>query len=291
MNDLTTVVRSAFNFTVDKAPLTGPGGARTPFHGLFRSDTGAAVGKAVSGRYIPHTTDDVLALAESASAAFGEGCEAKCSFVGRHYVAIQPTLEQRVSIFGTSDNIFPRIIVNAGYDGSAFKASVGYFRDVCKNMHIMRSVAMTSVSIRHTGNLRAEMDDLLETFSVLRESWGGLVSVIHRMQNARVNLATFLNGVYGEPNESRAAITRHRNRTEAICSRLFSEQHRTGRSDVGGGVDKQGLVSAWEAFNAVQGYAQHSSTRRDSPDELARVILAGRDHAVRRAEQIAMLAI
>jgi hypothetical protein len=206
-------------------------------------------------------------------------------------VAIQPSVEQRVSIFGTSDNIFPRIVVNAGYDGSAFRASVGYYRDVCKNMHIMRSVSGTSVSIRHTGNLRAEMDDLLQTFSVLRESWGRLSAVVHRMQDARVNLASFLNDVYSQPNDTQAAITRHRKRTEAICSRLFAEQHRTGRSDVGGGTDKWGTVSAWEAFNAVQGYAQHSSTRRGNPDELARVILAGRDGAVRRAEQLAMLAI
>ena len=287
MNDLTISVRAAFNFTVDPAPLTGPGGVRTPYYGLFRSDTGEAVGRAVTSRYIPHTTDDVLALVESAAAAFGEGCEAKCSFMGRHYVSISPTKEQRISVFGTSDNIFPRVILNAGYDGSAFKASTGYYRDLCRNMHIMRLVSGTSVAIRHTGNLRAEMDDLLQTFSVLRESWGTLASVIHRMQAARVDLAAFLSTVYGEPGEGQAAVTRHRKRTETIVSRLFSEAHRTGRSTVGG----EGMVSAWEAFNAVQGYAQHSSRRRGSPDEMARMILAGRDGAVRRAEQAAMLAI
>lgn len=286
MNDLTNTVRNAFNFTVDKAPLTGPAGVATPFYGLFRSDTGEAVGKAVTARYVPHTTDDVLALAESASAAFGEGSEAKCSFVNRHYVAIQPTKEHRVSVFGTADNIFPRVIVSAGFDGTSFRASVGYYRDLCKNMHIMRSVKATTVAIRHTGNLRLEMDDLLQTFSVLQESWGTLAAVVHRMQNARVDLAAFLVQVYGEPGESAAAVTRHKRRTEAVVSRLLSEVHRTNRTMVG-----DGTFSAWEAFNAVQGYAQHSSTRRGNPDELTRVILAGRDGAVQRAEQAAMLAI
>ena len=287
MNDLViSTVRNAFNFSVVKSPLTGPNGATTPYYGLFRSDTNEAVGRAVSQRYVPHSTDDVLALAESASAAFGEGCEAKCSFMGRHYVAIQPSVEQRVAIFGTSDNVFPRIIINAGYDGRAFRASIGYFRDACKNMHIMRMVSGTSVSIHHTGNLRLEMDDLLQTFSVLRESWGTLTAVIHRMQEARINLASFLEQVYGEPNESQTAVTRHKKRTEAIVNRLLRERHITGRV-----AEDSMAVSVWEAFNAVQGHAQHNSTRRGNPDEMARVIMAGRDGAVRRAEQVAMLAI
>ena len=286
MNDISSKVRAAFNFTVDKGELTGPGGAKTPYFGLFRSDTGEAVGNAVSARYCPHTTDDVVALVEAASAAFGEGCNVQTSFLRRHYVAIQPTVEQRVAVFGTADNIYPRIIVNAGYDGSPFNASVGYWRDVCRNMHIMRSVSSTSVSIRHTGNLRAEMNDLLETFSVLKESWGTLSAVVHRMQNARVDLAAFLSTVYGEPGETPAAITRHKNRTESIVSRMLSERYRTGRESEG-----VGMVTAWEAFNAVQGYSQHNSTRRGNPDEMTRVILAGRDGAVRRAEQAAMLAI
>lgn len=286
MSNLIDTVQNAFNFSVIKAPLTGPGGVSTPFHGLFRSDTGEAVGRAVSQRYVPHTTDDVLALAESASAAFGQGCEAKCSFFDRHYVAIQPSVEQRVAIFGTADNVFPRVIINAGYDGRAFKASVGYYRDACRNMHIMRSVKGTSVAIHHTGNLRLEMDDLLQTFSVLRESWGTLAAVIHRMQSTRIALADFLTTVYGEPNESQTAITRHKKRTEAIVSRLLRERHLTGRNSEDGMA-----VSVWEAFNAVQGHAQHTSTRRGNPDEMTRIILAGRDGAVRRAEQAAMLAI
>ena len=284
MNDLTNTVRNAFNFTVDKAPLTGPAGVATPFYGLFRSDTGEAVGRAVTARYVPHTTDDVLALAESAVAAFGEGSEVKCSFLNRHYVAIQPTKEKRVSIFGTLDNIFPSVILSAGFDGTSFRASVAYWRDLCRNMHIMRSIKSTTVSIRHTGNLRLEMDDLIQTFSVLRESWGTLAAVVQRMQDAKVDLAAFLVQVYGEPGESAAAVTRHKRRTEAVVSRLFAEQHRSGRPSAT-------MVSAWEAFNAVQGYAQHASSRRGAPDETTRIILAGRDLSVRRAEQVAMLAI
>ena len=60
-------VRSAFNFSIDKFPLQGPDGMRTPFYGLFKSDDGQAVGYgSVSDRYTPHTTDHALALVEAA---------------------------------------------------------------------------------------------------------------------------------------------------------------------------------------------------------------------------------
>ena len=40
-------VRDTFNFTVDKFPLSGPDGMKTPFYGLFRSDNCQSVGTAV----------------------------------------------------------------------------------------------------------------------------------------------------------------------------------------------------------------------------------------------------
>ena len=58
-------VRAAFPFTVDKLPLGGPDGLRTPHYGLFRSDNAACVGVAVRKGYEPHTTDDVCACSGS----------------------------------------------------------------------------------------------------------------------------------------------------------------------------------------------------------------------------------
>ena len=37
-------VRSAFDFTVDKFPLSAPDGMSTPWYGLFRSDSSEVVG-------------------------------------------------------------------------------------------------------------------------------------------------------------------------------------------------------------------------------------------------------
>ena len=38
-------VRAAFDFTVDKFPLSGPDGMRTPWYAMFRSDNNEVVGE------------------------------------------------------------------------------------------------------------------------------------------------------------------------------------------------------------------------------------------------------
>lgn len=284
-DDIVGKVSSAFNFTVDKFPLSGPDGLRTPWYGLFRSDNMDVVGKAVTQRYIPHQTDDILALVEAASTAFDGVADVKCHFMDGHYVAIQPTKEYRRSIFGTADNIFPRVILNAGYDGKSFKGSMGYYRDLCNNLAIMRSVSGTTVCIRHTSGLRPKLNELIETFSVLKESWATLANVIENLESRRVNMVQFLNAVYGEPeSDTGRAATMHRNRTEAIFRRLHSERLRSGRPD----IQTDWNVSGWEAFNAVQGYVQHEGRRHGKVSEMDRIVMAANDASVQRAEEIVM---
>ncbi len=185
-------VKSKFDFTVDKFPLSGPDGLKTPLYGLFRSDTMDYVGKPCSKHYVAHQSDDVLALVESAGEAFEGVGDVQCHFQNGHYVSIAPTTAQRRAIYGTSDNIFPRFIVNAGYDGRAFSAIMGFYRDACSNLAMMRQIEGTSVSIRHGSGLREKMDDLIQTFSVLRESWATLGDVIAELQTREVRMADFL---------------------------------------------------------------------------------------------------
>ena len=285
-SDIVGKVNEAFNFTIDKFPLAGPDGLRTPWYGLFRSDSNEVVGKgSVTARYQPHQTDDVLALVEASSAAFDGVADVRCFFRNGHYVAIQPTQEHRKAIFGTADNIFPRVIINAGYDGKSFRASMGYYRDLCRNLAIMRTVNGTSVCIRHTNGLRRKMDDLIETFSVLKEGWSTLTNVIESLENRRVNMVSFLNAVYGEPDQnSQRAVTMHRSRTESIFRRLHSERLRSGRPDLG----SDWMVSGWEAYNAIQGFVQWDSRRHGNVGEMARIVMAANDPAVSRAEELVM---
>jgi hypothetical protein len=291
MNEMMTCnvadrVRSAFNFSIDKFPLSGPDSMRTPFYGLFKSDTGTAVGSgSVSDRYTPHTTDDVLALVEAAGTAFGGVADVRTHFDHGHYVTVQPTKEQRLAVFGTKDNVFPRIVIDAGYGGQAFRASLGLYRDACRNMMILRQAEGTHVAIRHTSGLRLQMDELIATFASLEAGWGNLSLVVQHMQGREVRMVEFLNAIYGEPKSDEGrSVTMHKHRTEAIFRRLSSERMTTGRGPLGSDF----VVTGWEAFNAIQGYTQHDSIRRGRPTEMERIVRALHDNRVAHAERLAL---
>jgi hypothetical protein len=286
-NNVADRVRDEFRFAVDKFPLSGPDGLRTPHYGLFRSDSGECVGRSsVSGRYVPHTTDDVLALVEAAGATFGGVADVRCFFKDGHYVAVQPSREYREAIFGTRDNVFPRLMIDAPYGGlGSFTATLGFYRDACRNMSILRQVTGSQVAIRHTSGLRMQMDELLAAFGTLERGWANLANVMRGMEARRVRMTDFLTAIYGEPNDREGrSLTIHRNRTEAIFRRLQKERLTTGRGDIGSDF----IVSGWEAFNAVQGYVQHDATRRGNPSEMARIVRAMHDSHVARAERLVL---
>lgn len=286
--NIVATIRQRYDFTVDKLPLRGPDNLNTPWYGLFRSDIGQPVGGgSVSERYMPHTTDDIVALVEAAAPTFGGVSQVQCGFRDGHYLAIQPTREHRLSVFGSTDNVWPRLVITAPYGGKgSFRASIGYFRDACRNLAILRQVSGVSVTIRHTNSLRSKMDELVEDFSRLAGGWQALSAHIQQMEQTQVNMVEFLRAVYGEPNqESGRSVTIHRNRTEAIFRRLMRERATVGRPPI---QENDWTVTGWEAFNAIQGYAQHDATRRGNPTTMDRIMFAANDAAVARAEALVL---
>jgi hypothetical protein len=293
-----SIVDETFDFTVDKFPLSGPDNMPTDQYGLFRSDTGYLDGvKSISTRYVPHTTDDVKALCEAAQHAFDCDVRLDCHFRNGHYVSIAPTDEFRRSVYGSADNVFPRFMVSGGFDGKGFKAILGYWRDACLNLSWLRYVSGLSVSIRHTSGLRTEMDELVSQFQLLKNGWSTLTEAIDQMQAKQVDMVDFLNQVYALPSEDEIrradaghkvrAVTIHRDRTKLIFDRLWNERQKTGR-DLSKGV---GTVSAWEAYNAVQGYTQHNATRQAKFDNsFDRILKAGNSMEVLKAEKLALAA-
>lgn len=283
----TDVVRESFNFTVDKFPLSGPDGLRTPWYALFRSDTNQAVGKgSITSRYVPHTTEDVVAIRDAVETAFDGIADIKCYFRDGHYFVAEPTKQQRLEIFGT-DTVWPRVVVSAPYDGKAFKASVATYRDMCRNLHIMRATGKaTTVSIRHTRGLREHMDELIQQFSQLRSGWDSLVTTIRRMAENQVQMVDFLDQIYGRPDEkSKRSITEHENRTKAIFKRLQNEAAKCGQT-----IGDDFKVNGWLAFNAVQGYIQHTVTRKGKNKGSAdsKLLLSLTDPKVYEAEALAL---
>ncbi len=295
-SDVSASVRESFNFSVDKFPLYGPDNMPTDQYGLFRDDTGYLKGvKSVSPRYVPHTTDDVCALVDAAGEAFDGEIDCKTHFRNGHYVNIMPTAEQRTAIYNDtdSDNIWPRIVINAGYDGKAFSATMGYYRDACSNLAMMRQVNGTTVSIRHTSGLRGHMDSLIATFNTLKDSWGNLLTVIRSLESQDVRMTDFLNEIYPQPTAEQVAlantgqavraVTTHENRTKAIWKRLNVERTRTGRPQM------TNTVSAWEAYNAIQGYVQHDAQAKEGfKGEFDRILRASNSADVRKAEKLVL---
>ena len=289
-NQVNSKITNAFNFEIARLPLYGPEGIRTPCYGLFRSDNGNFVGDAVTARYEPHQTADIIALADAASEAMGGLCDAQCYFRNGHYLTLEPTKEYRMSVYGTKDNIFPRLMITAGYNGQAFRASMGYYRDLCRNMARLDTINQTSVAIRHTSSLRSRMDELIGEFTVLKNSWGNLTDTVANLESRNVNMVDFLDQIYGqpEPDASQREVTLHRNRTEAIFRRLNREIVLTGRPEPTKGNGWQ--VSAWEAFNVIQGYSQHDATRRGETNRSSygRILKAMDDPAVHKAEELVL---
>ncbi len=299
-------VRAAFDFEVSKYPLSAVMGTEvvpTDQYGLFRSDTGYIDGvKSISGRYVPHQTDDVCALVEAASTMFDGDVVCKTHWNKGHYVSVQPTDEHRRAIHGTADNIFPRVIIRGGFDGKGFHGTMGYFRDACSNLAMLRSVAGTSVSIRHTSGLRDRMNFLIDTFGELKDGWENLATVAKALESKNVKFEDFVDSVFGdrkpdaelfeaakEPKTKVRAVTAWNDRLQLLNDRIDRERRDTGR--VADADLKNRMVSGWEAFNAIQGYYQHDAqAKKGFKSDFARILRAANERYVHRAESLLLAA-
>jgi len=290
-------VKAKFDFSVDKNPLVGLIDGQlveTDQYGLFHSKDGYLNGvKSVSPRYVPHTTDDVVALTEAAAEVFDGQISVKCHFNNGHFVHMKPTDGDRRNMFNVvqGDNVFPRFMVRGGFDGRGFKASIGYYRDMCDNLAMMRTVDAFSRSIRHTSGLRHAMDELIGTFSQLKDSWCTLTDLIAQMQQRTVNMREFLSEIYGEPTEDAGCreITMHSSRNTTIMARLWNELGKTGQIKLNqSNVDG---IPAWFAYNAVQGYEQHDAIRRRmrGNEDFERILRAANSQVL-AAEKLALAA-
>ena len=283
-------IRKSFNFNVDVLPLFGPEGIRTGVYGLFRDDDGQFVGrKSVTRGYIPHQTEDLVAIAQAVAHVFDDGdIEAKCHWKQGHWVSVAPSNEYRRNVFGTNDAIFPRLLINAGYNGRAFKVSCGFYRDMCRNLSMVtgagESIART---IRHTHSLDSRIQELIEDLRGLRKGWSDTVETIRRMSEVETNAADFIREVFPTPEApTQRQTTIAENRIDAIYNRLARESRQLGfeMPNRNNGYRANG----WLLFNAVQGYVQHDMTRRGKPGQFDRMLSALEEPVVDRAAELVL---
>tara|TARA_R100000458_G_scaffold57139_1_gene62867 strand:- start:367 stop:1278 length:912 start_codon:yes stop_codon:yes gene_type:complete len=252
-------IRSEFNFEVNRLPLYGPDNMHTKWYGLFRSDNGKTVGPgSVSEYYTPHTVDHIVEIAEAAIGSFGEASDVCCHFKNGHYVSIAPTAEYRKSVVG-NDTVWPRLVISAGLGGStSFNLKIGYYRDLCRNLAMMRSVKSFNIRYRHTSGLNDRLDTLVEDFQGLKDGWEDLSSLIDKMNRRTVVISEIIKEVYGDldDNPSRRQRTIGENRIQKIVVRLMKERQTPNLNMA------PGTATAWELYNAIQGYHQHDAPTR-----------------------------
>ena len=275
---------SVFPKHVGMLPLSGPDNLRTEFYGLF-TEEGKNIGNAVKKGYRPHTVDDVLAFTQSAISAFPDSdWTIETSWNDGHRVTVGPTHEHRRSIFGTRDAIFPRFNLNAGYDGRAFTANLGYFRDCCLNLAEIQAISQTfAFSLRHTSNLREHMVEMIDQFSHLGDKWDSLVTVAQGMQERQMAVSDFMREMFPAVGDAGKPGERAAKRIEAILTRIARE-----RSQFGAAIGELKTATAWELYNGVQGYVQHDVARRGQPTNYARALLAMKDQRVKQAMSLCL---
>lgn len=278
-------IDEAFPFEVNKLPLFGPENLRTNLYGCFKSDTGENIGGAVKKNYIPHTLEDIKAIALAGMTGF-DGAELHCSWNNGHSLIIQPTEEYRRNVFGTKDAIFPRGIIRAGYGGlKSFDGSLGLYRDTCANlMRLKVDGRFVSMRIKHTSGLMDKIQSLVNEFESLLQHWNGVADEAVEMNQVELNFNDFIRSVYPLPEQPTDRIIKtYEQRVTEIIKRLEGERRGFGRLNT-----SLSRATAWEAFNAVQGYEQHTARKHGRPDKFQRMFSALESPVVDKAYDLAL---
>lgn len=283
MQKISDIVRAKFPFEVNKFPLSGPDNMPTPHYGLFRSDNSECVGKAVSSIYHPHTVEDIAVLCDACQEVFPEFSDVQTYWRDGHYVFVTPSFDYRrqLAIEGANiaDVIFPTLGISGGFDGKPFRGSLLLQRPICTNMMILETVGGTQMTIRHTPNMKERMKELVLIFEKLSTRWENVTTIAQQMADRRVVLADFLAAVYPEAPTSKKGETQHKAMIEAIVERIQRENQQMGISTIR-------EVSAWSAFNGVQGYIQHQTRPKQSA--MNKAILSLGNETIARAERVAL---
>jgi len=288
--------KNGFEIPDSEGNLTGSNFQADGNFRCVRTDTQAAVGQGiVSSGYHPHTSDDVVTLCQEAIHAFGEGvarAETDFDYRSGHRVIISPAADFMRTVTG-SDTVFPRLIIRAGYGGSSsFNCTLGLYRSLCTNLEMFETHKSMQFRHRHTRGLRDKLDVLKNTFRGLRGSWDKIEKAIDLANSRHVPIRHSLEQVYGKP-ATEDQIEKYEKRLDAVISRLHKERMKGGY-----GLTEEGMATAWEIYQSVQGYQMWDCTRstyihegmRYRRQDLDRAVAASNNSAVKKAEKLFFVA-
>ena len=292
-------IQQAFPFDVVKKqfltlddPQLGLSFSPSDRYGLYRSDTGSHIaGTAVSKSYTCHQTADIIRPAVAIAEMFeDDGLEVRCHWRAGHVVSLAPTKESWKVSITEKDVIQPRAFLSAGYNGLPFSLQVGLYRPMCTNLAVFQSIESSSYKFKHTLKMHERLDDFNEELEQLREGWRATIVRCQQYENTRVWLRPILEETIGRKYDPVGMSDQEKDRYvktwDGIVKRIRQEAEISQREfrevvcphrELVTETDTQ--VSAWQAYQGIQGYYQHVASRQNRDD------LKGNDWMFRRALQ------
>lgn len=248
------------------------------------NETKIACPHSVSSRFGFHQTSDLLPLVDAFSDVFGDACNVNCYWKHGQHIIMQPSNDMRETIFDSNkgntkpDTLAFRLCVSARYDKPLVFTGAG-FRDACRNLLMPRTVEGITRRVTHHRRIHSNISLVTEEFKALKDKWSVLVNWAKYLESKTVMLEDVVKEVYGQ-----VETTRQADRNNKIFQRAISESIAIGReipdSDYGY------RTTAWQALQAIQGYEQHTASRRGNPGTNARAWMVQGNRHVSRAERV-----
>ena len=243
-----------------KKPLFGPNREETGYYGLF-TETGKPVGRnSVTERYVPHQLEHIRPIVESVLGLPGfEDPKVTAEWKNGHYVRIQPSDAYRREVF-KGDSIWPQLDLWFGLGGLPARDRLPMKRDACSNLMMVRNSSEINFSIKHTKSLETRIATIQDQFYNIVANWDAVVDHCKEMHAKRINLKDLLAEMFPAPQgDAKRAVTNHNDKINAIWSRIMRESHKLNLESPS---LANPVTTGWMAYNAIQGYRQHTASRK-----------------------------
>jgi len=244
------------DWKVDLWPIEAiaPDGKRvaSPLFATVRLDTRTVLG-AVRGRYRPVQNHEAFSFLDSLVPEAEMRYESAGALKGGRLVWLLARMPE-TDLIDDGDELQRFVLFANSHDGTqAVRVIPTSVRVVCWNtLSLAVGRAVTSVTIRHTGDIQAKLGEVRRILGVCEERFVAFTEVGRRLASQRVSptdAEDYWRAAWPEPTTSKAATTRWRKRLLTLrdCFRLESRRVRH--------------PSAWHAFQAATALVDHAPRR------------------------------
>ena len=275
---------------ITKRQLFGPSGEETGVYGLFDEHNRFVGRGSVTDRYVQHQLHHIRPIIGSVLGLPGfRNPIVEARWKEGHYIRIRPDDDYRREIF-KGDSIWPQLDLWFGLGGLPARGRLPMKRDACDNLMMPRNSSEINFSIKHTKSLETRVARVQDQFHTIVANWDSVVDHCREMHAKRINLKDLLAEMFPEPNgDSKRATTNHNDKINAIWSRITRESYKLNLETP---TLASPMTTGWMAYNAIQGYRQHTASRKGEKGmsrerkEFERSVSVLDDSTVQRAEEL-----